>query len=115
MNQVAAAVVFRSSGLVPLQTHPKLVIKHLALKANGVLNLVSNRLFAVTVSNGRGKPTRLPKRMVVGITLPVPVAIIKNQAGRFPSDKEPVVAWEHEVSLRKEFEAHRKKGFGTSE
>lgn len=108
MTQVAAAAVCHFSGLVSLQNHPKLVTKHLALIANGVWNVVPNRLFAVTMSNFGDKPTGLPKGRLGGITLPTPVATMKAWAVVIPSDTKLVANWEHEVILGEKVEPHKK-------
>lgn len=77
MTDVVTAAVCTFSGLVTLQKKPKLATKNLSLMANLVMNVLPNWEFAVKMSNFRDKLTKLPKGMVVGISLPVSVTIME--------------------------------------
>ncbi|CAN8075917.1 unnamed protein product [Agarophyton chilense] len=109
MTQIAVSVHSHSSGLVTIQNHPKTVLNHLTLMANGVMNIHPNRSFLVTISNFRDKPVRLPKGTVICITLPVPVAIMEAQMDKFatPTLDEDVDSWEETVAIGEEFKSYR--------
>ena len=77
MSQTQVEVQSDIGGLSFLQNHPKMVHKHLALMANGVMELYPKRSFRVLLSNFSDQPANLPKNMVVGLALPAPTAILE--------------------------------------
>lgn len=75
MTQMPATVTAASGGLCFLQNHPRMAHKHLALMAQGVMDLLPNTPFTVLVSNFGIHPVRLPKNNVLGLALPAPAHI----------------------------------------
>ncbi|CAN8062786.1 unnamed protein product [Agarophyton chilense] len=109
MTQIALSVHSQSPGLVTIQNHPETVLKHLTLTAHGVMDILPNRSFFVTISNFRDKPVRLPKGTVIGITLLAPVAIMEAQMDNLatPTPDEDVDSWEGRVAIRAALESYR--------
>ncbi|CAN8073879.1 unnamed protein product [Agarophyton chilense] len=109
MTQIAVSVHSQSSGLVTIQNHPKTVLKHLTLMANGVMDIHPNRSFLVTISNFRENPERLPKDTVIGITLPAPVVITEAKMDNLATttSEEDVESWRGTVATCAEFESDR--------
>ncbi|CAN8074491.1 unnamed protein product [Agarophyton chilense] len=109
MTKIAISVHSHSSGLVTIQNHPKTVLKHLTLMANGVVDIHTNSPFLGTISNFRDKPVRLPKGTVIFFTLPAPVAIREAQIDNLatPTPDEDVDSWEGTIAIGAEFKSYR--------
>ncbi|CAN8069114.1 unnamed protein product [Agarophyton chilense] len=108
MTQIAVSVHYKSSSLVRIQNHPKTVLKHLTLMANGVMDIQPKSSFLATISNFRDKPVRLPNVTVIGITLPEPVAIMEAQVDILATQtpEEDVESWEGTIAIGADFESY---------
>ena len=76
MTQTEVDVQTAESGLVFLQGHHRMLDRHLALAANGVMDVVPSRPFRILMSNFSTHPVRLPKNTVVATALPSPAGIL---------------------------------------
>lgn len=90
--------------------HLNFLTKNLAPVSHGVMNVVLKRLFVVAMSNVRDKPTSLPKRTMLRITLPALVLIMKTQAEIFPSNTKLLANWGHEVNIGKKLGPNWEEG-----
>lgn len=84
-------------------------MNYLSLMANRVMNVVPKRPFAVTMSNFRDRHTRLPKGVVVEISMPAPVAIMEIEADELLLEGDPPANWRNDVNQSEEFEPYREQ------
>lgn len=105
MTQTTAMATTPTSGLCFLQNHPKLVHKHLALMAQGVMDIISNKTFTVMVRNVRLHPIGLLKNTITGLALPAPAHIFFVQPSQdtpdFKKGDETPSATESSLDLEK--------------
>ena len=77
MTQFTVEVQSAKARLCFLLNHPKVITKRLSLMANGVMDIVPKRPFAVIMSNFSSSSVTLPRNMVFGLALPAPAGVFE--------------------------------------
>lgn len=112
MTQITARAQSEVSGMRFLQSHPKLFHRNMTLMANGVMDILPNRPFSVTLSNFSDKTVTIPKNAVVALALPAPLGIVTLEMGD-PTKKKTELrktdlgSWESDVHIGVENEQVR--------